>query len=213
MACGAIIVVAGEESFPDRDYFCTHAGDVAAQNLFAATERKRRKIVAAGGEGFYTVVVAADADHLLDALVIGRELVVGERPIDVDAVEAVFAEVGGRVAEDDGVPVNGAASEDTDAVDADVVGLLVADGVFEVGGIEELLLFAAKAAELHVGGPAVGAEAAGFDFGSGFEEDDFRAAFAEFLGDDSACGAGPDDADVVEGSGHAPGRVISYGAG
>ncbi len=110
MAGGTIIVIAGQESFPHRDYFRAHPCDIAAQDLFAASQWKGRQIVAAGGQGFNAVVIAADADHLFNALVVRGEFFVGQRPVDIDAVETVFAEVGGRVAQDYGVPMNGAAS-------------------------------------------------------------------------------------------------------
>src|SRR5215472_14528523 len=86
MARGTVIVSAREQRFSYGDDRNPHGRDGALQNGLAAAERQRRQIMLSGGKDLQSVVVAADADHLLDAVVIRRDVVVGDGPIGFDAV-------------------------------------------------------------------------------------------------------------------------------
>ena len=202
MAGGPIVIVPGEQGFADRDNARAHALDITLQNLLAAAQGQRRKVVLPGGQCIDPVVIAAHADHFLDAVIIRGDFLVAERPVRFDAVERALAEIRGGIAENDGVPVHGSPAQHPDAVDAHVIGLLVANGGANVAGVEEVLLFGAVAPVFEFVRPAVCPELVRFHLGARFEQDYLGAALAEFLRDNAAGGPGANHADVINRCGH-----------
>ncbi len=217
----ALVEGTREHRLANRDH--RHAEGLARllQDLLATAKWKRRQIVFAGRKNLQPVVVSADADGLLDAFVVGREFVVTDRPVVLDATQRAFAKVRRRVAQHHRVPVQRAATQDADAIDPNTaVGILETYGAFQIRRIERLLLFAAKAAELHIVGPAMRAELTGIHLLTRFEQDDLGARLAKLLSHHTAGRAGTDHAGVV-GNAHAiclfrnftPSKAMDSGVG
>ncbi len=71
------------------------------------------------------VVVAVDADEHLDLVVVRRDLLVGERPVETEAVAALRLEIVRAVAQRDAAPVVGAAAEHARAPPFELFGRVV----------------------------------------------------------------------------------------
>jgi hypothetical protein len=72
MASGTALVRPGDRRLVASDHRDAHGFQRAIQDVLAAAPGNRRKVVAAAGQDLEPVVVAADTDQLLDALVVGR---------------------------------------------------------------------------------------------------------------------------------------------
>jgi hypothetical protein len=151
-----------------------------------------------GGKNRNPVVLATHSDGALDAVVVWLELFIGERPVVFDPIHGMLPEVGRRVAQHHGVPMQRAPAQHANAIHGDGVGIGVPDGVGDVSGIEQCLLLRAEATKLHVVRPTMRSELMRRDFGSRFEQENLGTRFAKFLGDDSPGGAGADHARVVD---------------
>src|SRR5207245_7479259 len=90
------------------------------------------------GENIEVLTRPAHADHALDVRVIGRQLLITDRPVLLDALQAALAEVALGEAEAGGVPVDAASAHRPDAIDGDVVAVLVADRGHDFGRIKRL---------------------------------------------------------------------------
>ena len=58
----------------------------ALHEVFAAAQRRGRKIVAAAGKSILIVVAAADSDELIDLVVVRRDVLVADRPRDFPTI-------------------------------------------------------------------------------------------------------------------------------
>ena len=148
------------------------------------------------GQYFKMVVVAANPDDLLDAVVVGCDLLVGYGPVFLDALQRPLFEISGGVAEGDGVPMHGSAAEDAHSIDGDGIAIGVGNGSCYVALVEGDLLLTPEPAKGQFVRPLVGEQFPRLDLFSCFQHDDFSAAFAELLSHDAPGGAGAEDADV-----------------
>ena len=115
----AAAVVAGREAARRLGHVGAAAGDdVDAERLgallqqpFAAARRRRRLQELAARQRLGVVVTAADADHLLDLVVVGRDVGVRDRPGDLPAVAGRGLEIHLRQAQADAAPDVGLAAQ------------------------------------------------------------------------------------------------------
>ena len=82
----AAVINGSEDGFAHGDERDSHAVRSSVQDVFAAPPRKRGQIVFPCRHNLEPVVLAADADHLLNPLVVGFQFVVRQRPVFLDAV-------------------------------------------------------------------------------------------------------------------------------
>src|SRR5690242_21018191 len=121
----AAVVRPGQHGFAHRNHGNTERGPGPLHDFFRAAELERRQILAVGNN-VHVLARAGDADHFLDVGIVGRDLLIADRPVFLDAFDAALAEIALGKTEAHGVPVNGAAADRADAVHADVVGTFVA---------------------------------------------------------------------------------------
>ena len=74
------------------------------QQPFAAAERGRRQMIAAAGQRILIVIAAADADQLIDFVVVRRDVLVADRPRDLPAVALRAREIEIGVAQRNAAP-------------------------------------------------------------------------------------------------------------
>jgi hypothetical protein len=67
------------------------------------------------------IVVTANADYLFDAIVIGCNFLIGQRPVFLDALQGPLFKVSGSVAQGNRVPMQGSAPEGAYSIDRDVI--------------------------------------------------------------------------------------------
>ncbi len=152
------------------------------------------------------LVGAEQADHAVEPVVVGLDVVVGHRPVVAQAVAAARLEVPGTEAQADAAPVVGAAPQHPAAKPHELAALghgerLTRDVPAAQGGVE-----------LAEGAPAMGGAPAGRvvvplehrpvllhrPLGAGLEQDAVGPRLGERVGGHAAAGAGADDADVVD---------------
>ena len=196
MARRPLIVRLGQDCLAHRNEGDAHRVCGPLHNVFAAAPRDGGQIILSRRQDFQMIVIPANPNDLFDAIVIGCEFLIAQRPVFFDAVQGPLFEISRGVAQSDGVPMHGSAPEDAHSIDRDVIAIDVGDGFGDIPLIEGGLLLTAKSSERQLVGPFVGEQFPRLDLLSCFEHDDFSAALAEFLGHDAAGGAGPDDADV-----------------
>ena len=178
-------------------------GRLLDQQLVAA--RLRRRLEDAVGlvrDAFHR---SEDPDEAIELVVVRLDLVVGDRPVVADAVEAAALEVVRAPAQRDAPPVVGAAAEHPPAKPVERgaprlrVGLALdvpaADAAVELA--ERLGRRGGAAARRIVRPRRHLRVLGGVPHPAGLEHDDVGAGLAQHLGGHAAAGAGADDADVV----------------
>ena len=114
VAGGVSIVRAGERPRGDPKPRDAYALGRFLQQAFAAARRRRRKMEAAAGKRVEVVIAAADADELIDPVVVGRDVFVADGPGDLPAVPVGAGKVEVGVAERDASPDIGLAAASPD---------------------------------------------------------------------------------------------------
>jgi len=159
---------------------------------------------------------AEDPDQPVDPIVVGRDVLVADRPVIAQSVDALAPEVVGPEAERDPAPVVGAAPEHPGAEPVEAragrrgVGL-ARDLPTPVAGVElaERALARRCAPARGLVDPAQHRAVAGaVPFAAGLEHDDAGAGLREHVGGHPATRAGTDDTDVVL-VGRLPGGHVS----
>ena len=126
MAGRAVVVRDGEDRLARRDHRDSHLVAGALYDLFRAAEFDGRQKLSVR-QDIEVLARSAHADHLLDVGVVRGELLIADRPVFLDAFQASLAEIAFREAEAGRVPVDAAPAHRADAVNGDVVAVLVAD--------------------------------------------------------------------------------------
>ena len=153
-----------------------------------------------------SLLAAEDADERVDPVVVRLHVLVGDRPVVAETIEALPAEVVGAEPQRDPSPVIRAAAEHARSEPVELAARAVRVGLaFERPPAErrvelaELLLLGRRPAPRRVVRPLEHVRLARrVPHRPGLEHDDVGARFGEHLGGHPAAGAGADDADVVE---------------
>ena len=192
---------------PDRD-----APDVQAlrglldQQLVAARLRRRLEdAVRIVGQPF---IRSEEADVSVDAVVVGLEVVVGDRPVVAEAVEALASEIVRPEAERNAAPVIGAAAEHARAEPVESIAgrrrvWLTFERPAAPAGVElaELALGNRQASPRRLVRPRHHLRvAARVEHHAGFEHQDVRAGFGQHLRGHAAARARANDDNVVNGA-------------
>ena len=208
-----VVLTGGEDRAVDRNHGDTELGDVLLDVEFAGAGLRWREQRAVRGvrrvlEAF---IGAVDADEHLDLVVIRSHVVVGERPVEAEAVTRIGFEVVRAVTERDATPVVRASAEHAGAPPVKTllgvgrglgVGLARDFPAAIDGGVMEAerLLPRAHPKERRVG---LGLEHRRLGdrivITAGLEHEDFHAVHGERVGGLPAAGTGTDDDDVVGG--------------
>ena len=156
--------------------------------------------------------LAGDADQPLGLVVVGRDVLVADRPVPADAVVIVRLEVVVGVAQLDARVVVGAAADDARAEPAEVAARrhrirLVGEVRGEAGVEVERRALAGRVELGHLAGAAMPdarrrlqhLEVAHADHRAGLHQEHLHAEVGQHLGDGAAAGPGADDHDVVDG--------------
>ena len=181
-------------------------GRLLDQQLVAA--RLRRRLEDAVRLVAQSFVAAEEADEVIDAVVVRLDVVVADRPVVAEAVEALAPEVVGAEAQRDAAPVIRAAAEHAGAPPVEL--LAAAHGVrlaVDVPAADAGVELAERAAAR--GGAAPRRGPRGHEhlrvlrrvpLAARLEHDDVRAGLGEHVGGHAAARARADDADVVVGA-------------
>src|SRR5439155_4410172 len=160
------------------------------------------------GENLQVLARSAHPYHALDVRVIGRELLIADRPVLLDAFQAALAEVALGEAEAGGVPVDAASAHGPDAVDGDVVAVLVADRGHDFGRIKRL----ARLVPLReVVRPGMEVEVFGGHLSSGFHQGHFGASLRQFFREHAARGSRADHANIEQFCAHTSQKFTTRG--
>ena len=157
------------------------------QNLVAALEWNRRK-EGSVGQIFQAVAVAADTDLALDLLVVGRDVLVGDRPVLAGAVVGAPLEIALAEPERHGIPQHGLAADAAAAL-----------------GIEAFL---ARAHRRNLPGGKLERQRVGVEVGPGIhawtalDQRDAHALTREVRRERAAARTGADNDDVEDGGLH-----------
>ena len=178
---------------------------------FAGAGLRRREQTAVGrvGRVFETVVGAVNADEHLDLVVVGRDIVVADRPVEPETVARVGFEIVGPVTQGDAAPVVGAAAEHPRAPPPELAGRIARRaGVRLAGhlptavdrGVVETkrLVRCARAPERRLGGRLK--HRGLFDrivISPGLEHEHLHALHRERVSGLAAGGAGTDDDHII----------------
>src|ERR1700722_7523903 len=98
-----LIIGLGQNGLAHRNEVDIQSIRGALKDVLAAPPRQWRQVMLSTRQDFQPVIIAADTDDLLHALIVGGELLVGERPIVLDAGKRPLAEIRRRVSKGDGV--------------------------------------------------------------------------------------------------------------
>ena len=153
-----------------------------------------------------SLLAAEDADERVDPVVERLHVLVGDRPVVAETIEALPAEVVGTEPERDPPPVIRAPAEHARPEPVELAARAVGVGLaFERPPAErrvelpELLLLGRRPAARRIVRPLEHVRLArGIPHRPGLEHDDVGPRFGEHLGGHPAAGAGADDADIVE---------------
>ena len=187
-----------------------HARDVELllrplnQQLVAARLGRRQKD-AVGLVGELRQVRAEDADQLVDLVVVRLDVIVGDRPVVAEAIEALAAEVIRAESQRDAPPVIGPPAEHARAEPVELAARrrrvrLTLERPAAEGAVEfaEMPLGRRRAAAGRVVAPRVHEGVGGrVPHRPRFEHDDVGAGLGQDHGGHAAAGTGPDHADVV----------------
>src|SRR5207237_1106244 len=124
------------------------------------------------------VVLAANANHLLDPLVVGRQFIVSQRPVFLDAVHGPSLEISLRASEHHGIPVHGPATHDANPVHADGIAVLVANRTGHTSLVEGRLLLTTKSSVRKFVRPFVRQELIEGNLSPCLKHDELRSALA-----------------------------------
>jgi hypothetical protein len=120
MARRPLIVRPGEDCLAHRNEGDAHRARGPLHNVFAAAPGDGGQIILARRQDFQMIVVAANPDDLFDAIVIGFEFLIAQRPVFLDALQRPLFEISRGVAQGNGVPMQGSAPEGAHSIDRDV---------------------------------------------------------------------------------------------
>src|SRR5690242_16277957 len=115
------IVLARENGAADGDDIDADIASGALHDVLAATQRRRRKKIAAAGKRFLIIIAAADADQLIDLIVVGRDVFVADGPWNLPAVALGSGEIEIAVAQGYTAPDVGFTAASPDAGESEVL--------------------------------------------------------------------------------------------
>ena len=95
----------------------------ASENAFLATQRQRPDETAVRKD-LHVLARPTDDHQLFGAIVVGRQLVVTDRPVFFNAVDGPFAKISGGETKRNGIPVRSASADHTATGDRDAVALI-----------------------------------------------------------------------------------------
>ena len=190
--------------------FCAILGEEFAGAHFWRWEEDAGRGI---GRIFEAFVGAEDSGEHFGFIVPGGEVVVGDGPIEADALAGLGFKIVGAVAKGDAAPVIGAAAHHALAPPGELAEIFftcvgvgfAGDGPTGLdGGVVEAVLFIGSgggAEGRHIRGMEHGGFADGIDHAAGFEDEDLDAFHGEGVCDLTAGGARSDDNGVVCGLG------------
>ena len=187
----------GSKRFSHRNQPDAHGIGGPLENVLAAAPGNRAQVALARRQNFKTIVVAANSDDLLNALIVRCYFLIGDGPVFLDALHGPFFEIPRRITQRDRIPMHGSSADDTHPVHADLIGIGVADGLDNVSLIERRLLFGPQTAVRQLVGPFVRGKLCVRHLAPGFEDDNFGAPLAKFFSHHAAGGTRPDNANVI----------------
>src|SRR5579875_2159278 len=194
----AIVVRHREHRLAHWNQRNTHLLRSPRQNALTATHGNGRQIVIAGGDNLQMVVPPRNADNPFDAIVIGRQFLVAQRPIFFNSRQRPLPKILRCIAQSDGIPMQCPPTENPDAVHSDRVRVFVANRR-NVLRVKEGLLLAPKPAIRQLIRPPMGKKARRGNFLARFEHDYLGAAFGKLFRDHSSGCARPNHTHVVNG--------------
>ncbi len=208
MARGAPVQRPGQDREPRR-----HTGNLQPVGRLLEVQlvrtRQRRRLELAVGlvvqAGLGRVIGPEDPDKLVELVVVGLDVVVGEGPVVAEAIHAAAPEVIGAPAQRDAAPVIGAAAEHAGPEPVELRagrrGVRLPFQLPAAPGRVELAKrpFGRRTTARRLVGPAQHLAIAGLiPLRTGFQHADLGASFGEHLGGHPAASARSDDDDVVD---------------
>ncbi len=182
----------------DRD---VGLGEALAQQHLAAPGRRRRHVELAARQRVRVVVAAADADQLVDLVVVRRDVLVFDGPGDLPAVLGRPLEVEVRVPQADAAPDVGLAAVPPHANELEGLALRREVGLFLRVEEELRRLLAARAPRARFPRPNVRPELAALELRARVEQQDVDALARQVPGGHAAGRAAADHDDRMDFSG------------
>ena len=185
-----------EQRLAHRDQIDPEAAAGAAAQLLGTAERRRRRVEVTVRQHRQPFAGADDANQAFGFAVERRQLLVGQRPVRLDAVERSFAEVVFGKPQCDAVPVQASAAQHANPISADPIAF-VADVGLDPIRVEHRLLLGPRAAVPELVGPLVPGELTGRHLAAGFEQQHARASPRQLAGSRGSGRTAADDDSVV----------------